>query len=64
MNRNSYISNLRQKIKVHTEVMQDDGLRKLTCQNCRFEFQNDQYTRGAIWAYTDVMSDLELNYND
>ena len=54
---------LKRKISLHQDIMNDDGLRKVACKNCRYEFQNDEYTKGAIWAWSEVISDLQVkNY--
>jgi hypothetical protein len=54
---------LQRKLDLHREVMKDNGLTKLNCRNCRYEYQNDEYTKGAIWAWSEVISDLRFkNY--
>mgnify|MGYP006272679677 CR=1 FL=1 len=63
MNPAKLAEDLQRKIDLHRDIMGDDGLRKVTCKHCRYESQNDEYTKGAIWAWSEVISDLRFkNY--
>lgn len=56
MNSQELISALNQKIKLHTEVIKNDGLGLTKCSSCSKLIKNHEYTNGLIYAYRDIIS--------
>ena len=56
MNSQELISALNQKIKLHTEVIKNDGLGLTKCPSCGKLIKNHEYTNGLLYAYRDVIS--------
>jgi hypothetical protein len=59
MNSNEMIVMLSKKIKTFQQVIEDDGVAYIKCKLCKEDIRNYEYTKGMIYAFHNIMMELQ-----
>jgi len=59
MSNDEIILMLSRKIKTFQQVLTDDGIATVECKGCKKQVKNYEYTKGMIYAFHNIMMELQ-----
>ena len=59
MSNDEIIVMLSKKIKTFQQVIDDDGVAYIKCKLCKEDMRNYEYTKGMIYAFHNIMMELQ-----
>lgn len=59
MSNDEIILMLSRKIKTFQQVLTDDGIAAVECKECKKQVKNYEYTKGMIYAFHNIMMELQ-----